>query len=157
MKNFYSKCAHFVDLLLQSPILLMIRLIWGWQFLQGGIGKFENIDKIVESFNSIGIVLPTFSAYLVASIETIGGALLILGFLTRLTSIFLAVIMVVALSTVHHNSVMVFLENQAPLFAETAFIFLIIMLIILAFGPGFYSLDRIFGIEKRQSQPRPKL
>jgi hypothetical protein len=37
---------------LQSPFLLLIRVYWGWLFLQSGIGKFGHIDKVVLLYRS---------------------------------------------------------------------------------------------------------
>ena len=31
--------------LLQSPLLLVIRLYWGWQFVQTGYGKLTNLGR----------------------------------------------------------------------------------------------------------------
>ena len=31
---------------LQSPLLLAIRLYWGWQFVQDGWGKLTHLDKV---------------------------------------------------------------------------------------------------------------
>src|ERR1043165_9343665 len=64
---------------LQSPFLLLIRVYWGWLFLQSGIGKFGHIDKVVSFFTDLGIPAPALNAYFNASLETIGGILLILG------------------------------------------------------------------------------
>jgi putative oxidoreductase len=38
---------------LQSPFLLLIRVYWGWLFLQSGIGKFGHIDKVVAFFTTL--------------------------------------------------------------------------------------------------------
>ena len=61
---------------LQSPFLLLIRVYWGWLFLQSGIGKFGHIDKVVSFFTDLGIPAPTLNAYFNASLETVGGILL---------------------------------------------------------------------------------
>ena len=63
----------------QSPFLLLIRVYWGWLFLQSGIGKFGHIDKVVSFFTDLGIPAPTLNAYFNASLETVGGILLIVG------------------------------------------------------------------------------
>ena len=34
---------------LQSPFLLLVRLYWGWQFIETGWGKVNNIDKVTPS------------------------------------------------------------------------------------------------------------
>ena len=72
---------------LQSPFLLLIRVYWGWLFLQSGIGKFGHIDKVVSFFTDLGIPAPTLNAYFNASLETIGGILLILGLASRLIAV----------------------------------------------------------------------
>ena len=33
---------------LQSPLLLVIRLYWGWQFAQDGWGKLTHLDKVTD-------------------------------------------------------------------------------------------------------------
>jgi putative oxidoreductase len=47
---------------LQSPLLLAIRMYWGWQFYQTGLGKLQNIPKVVDFFTSLGIPFPTLNA-----------------------------------------------------------------------------------------------
>src|SRR3954462_5249978 len=81
---------------LQSPFLLLIRVDWGWLFLQSGIGKFGHIDKVVSFFTDLGIPVPTLRAYFIASLETVGGILLILGLASRLNSVPLLINMIVA-------------------------------------------------------------
>ncbi|GAA2188818.1 DoxX family protein [Leucobacter alluvii] len=83
--------------------LLIIRLALGAVFLMHGAQKlFEfTIPGTVESFGAMGAPLPEITAPLVAVLEFAGGILLILGLLTRLVALLLAVDMVVALVLVH--------------------------------------------------------
>ena len=39
---------------LQSPLLLAVRLYWGWQFFQTGLGKLMHIPKVVGFFTVWG-------------------------------------------------------------------------------------------------------
>src|SRR5262249_31150765 len=64
---------------LQSPLLLLVRLYWGWQFFQTGLGKLRDTDKVVDFFISLNIPHPVFTAHLVGGLECVGGALLFLG------------------------------------------------------------------------------
>jgi putative oxidoreductase len=95
---------------LQSPFLLLIRVYWGWLFLQSGIGKFGHIDKVVSFFTDLGIPAPTLNAYFNASLETIGGILLILGLASRLIAVPLLINMVVAYITADREAFTSFLS-----------------------------------------------
>src|SRR5579864_461620 len=81
---------------LQSPLLLAVRLYWGWQFFQTGYGKLMHISKVVAFFTTLGIPFPTFNAYFVSSLECVGGALLILGLGSRIIALPLTIDMLVA-------------------------------------------------------------
>ena len=73
--------AYFLQLmnLLQSPLLLAVRLYWGWQFFQTGWGKIHDISKPIQFFTSLGIPFPTANAYFVSYLECVGGILLAIG------------------------------------------------------------------------------
>ena len=81
---------------LQSPFLLVVRLYWGWQFMQTGWGKFHNLARVAQFFTSLGIPFPHANAVLVASIEFFGGALLIIGLGSRIVGLVLSFNMLVA-------------------------------------------------------------
>src|SRR5260370_41373629 len=91
----YSSCERTLSYL-QSTLLLVVRLYWGWQFFQTGLGKLMHIPKIVDFFTSLGIPFPTFNAYLVGSLECVGGALLFLGLGTRIIALPLTFNMMIA-------------------------------------------------------------
>src|ERR1700757_5119248 len=81
---------------LQSPLLLLVRLYWGWQFMQTGWGKLHNLGHVTEFFTSLGIPAPGPTALFVACVEFFGGLLLIVGLASRLTGLVLTVDMLVA-------------------------------------------------------------
>ncbi len=97
----------FVSLLnrLRSPLLLAIRLYWGWQFAQDGWGKLTHIDKVTQFFASLNLPAPGATATLVALVEFVGGILLVLGIASRLTSLVLFVNMTMAYLSVPDDRV----------------------------------------------------
>jgi putative oxidoreductase len=91
----YSGCVRALNLL-ESPLLLAIRLYWGWQFAQDGWGKLTHLDKVTQFFASLNLPAPALAALMVALIELVGGPLFALGFASRLTSLVLFVNMTMA-------------------------------------------------------------
>ena len=139
---------------LQSPFLLLIRVYWGWLFLQSGIGKFGHIDKVVSFFTDLGIPAPTLNAYFNASLETVGGILLILGLASRLISVPLLINMIVAYITADREAFTSFFSESGKFFAADPFPFLLVSLLILIFGPGKFSVDTlILAYRKKHASP----
>ncbi len=141
--KFYTsiiKCCNF----LQNPFLLLLRLYWGYSFAIAGWGKLNNIDTTAEFCSSISMPFPYLNVFLAAGTEFIGGICLLLGLFARLVSIPLAFTMIVALVTAHASD----LTDFSLLLKSSPFSYLLVSLIICAFGPGKYSLDYLFGIEK---------
>lgn len=136
---------------LQSPFLLVIRVYWGWLFLQSGIGKFSHIDKVVGFFTDLGIPAPTMNAYFNASLETIGGILLILGLASRLIAVPLTVNMIVAYITADREALTSFFSESGKFFGADPFPFLMVSLLILIFGPGKLSLDYLIAFRRKKT------
>ncbi len=141
LKKNYNSLIHF-STSLQDFLLLAIRLFWGFLFFQTGFGKLQNINSVGDFFYSLGIPFPEVSAHLVAWVETIGGACLILGFASRLISIPLILTMLVALLVAHYDSTI--FKDPSILLKQSPFTFLLASLIIFVFGPGKISLDYFF-------------
>lgn len=75
--------------------LALLRVILGITFLIHGFSKFQGgIANTVGFFESLGI--PGFIAYIVASIELLGGIAMVLGLGTRVVAGLFALILVVA-------------------------------------------------------------
>src|ERR1700751_6324031 len=72
---------------LASPLLLAVRLYWGWQFMQTGWGKLTDIGKVIHFFTDLGIPAPVLNAYFVSALEFGGGLLLLLGLGSPLISL----------------------------------------------------------------------
>ena len=122
---------------LQSILLLAIRLIWGIQFIFAGWPKLNDLSGTATSFASIGIPEPTAAALAVALIETIGGAFLVLGLLSRLSALLTTCVMLGAYFFAYPDS----LKSWSLFITQSPFLFLYGSLIILAFGAGVFSLD----------------
>jgi putative oxidoreductase len=138
---------------LQSPLLLAVRLYWGWQFFQTGLGKLMNIDKVVGFFTTLGIPFPAFNAYLVGSLECVGGALLFLGLGSRIIALPLTLNMVVAYLTADREALFSIFSEPGKFYAADPFTFFFASLLILVFGPGKISLDAaISHLRKRGVQ-----
>jgi putative oxidoreductase len=138
---------------LQSPLLLVVRLYWGWQFFQTGLGKLTNISKVVDFFASLGIPLPTLNAYFVGCLECIGGALLFLGLGSRIIALPLTFNMLVAYTTADREAFFSIFSDPSKFYAADPFTFLFASVLILVFGPGTFSLDTVIGyLGKRKAE-----
>ncbi len=145
----YSSCERTLSYL-QSPLLLVVRLYWGWQFFQTGLGKLMHIPKIVDFFTSLGIPFPTFNAYLVGSLECVGGALLFLGLGSRIIALPLTFNMLVAYITADREALFSIFSDPGKFYAADPYTFLFAALLVLIFGPGKISVDSAIGHLRRR-------
>ena len=129
---------------LQSVSLLFLRLILAYGFYEPAKMKWNDIDSIAEWFGSMGIPLPTLNAYMAASTEALGVLLLTIGFATRLISIPLIVVMIVAIVTVHLNKGFSGGDNGF----EIPFYYMLMLLVLVAHGAGKFSVDHFLYKDK---------
>jgi len=143
----YAVFFRYVDLVLPSLVLLAFRFHWGLAFFYDGKGKLENHDHVVEFFTSLGIPAPDMQAWFVSGLEYVGGILLLIGLFSRPISLVLAVNMLVAyLSVPDDRATLLNVWNEAdPFLQATPFFYLLTSVLILAFGPGVISLDRLIS------------
>ena len=126
---------------LQSPLLLILRVWWGWSFAQTGWGKLMNLDRTAGYFASLNLPAPKLNAIAAGSTECLGGVLLLLGLFTRFASPALIVVMFVAYYTAEHEALVGVLHDPDKFTGAAPFLFLLVALIVFAFGPGRLSLD----------------
>lgn len=149
--------------LLQTLLLLVIRLTWGWQFFVTGKGKLLNHGDIAEFFSSLSIPFPDFSAWLVGGLECFGGLLLLIGLFSRPISLLLSVTMTVAYMAVADDraKVLNMFHDPDPFFQADPFLFLLASVLVLAFGPGPLSADgllaKLFFKKARTTQEKPEM
>ena len=114
--------------------LLLLRLAIGGLFLWHGITKFQNMDGTIAFFGSIG--LAPFWAWVTATVETVGGALMVLGLWPTIVGLLFTVIMVVAIIKTKIGG-----EFGA---AEKDILFLLSSLALVFGGAGSCSLVKCF-------------
>lgn len=122
----------------QAVMLLALRLLYGWFFVQTGWGKLMHFENTTGFFSSLGLPIPALMAAMVACTELVGGIMLISGVAARFSATALSVVMLTAFATAHaaegFKSLTAF-TKQAP------YPFLLATLIILVFGAGLFSVD----------------
>ncbi len=121
-------------------IVGIIMALHGWQKLQGDLAGFG------QRLGELGVPLPVFMAYVVMLAELIGGILLIVGLLSRLAALVLAIELVVAILLVKVNVGLISPPGGPP-GAELDLALIAGFLVILLAGPGRLSLDHVLGIE----------
>jgi putative oxidoreductase len=126
---------------LQSLLLLVLRLYWGWQLVLTGRGKLAHLDGVTQYFASLQVPAPHLNAALAGGTELAGGVLLILGLATRLITVPLTVLLLLAYVTADHAALLAFFSDPDKFIAATPFSFLLVVLILFSFGPGRLSLD----------------
>lgn len=131
--------------LLQSPLLLAMRVWWGWSFFQAGLGKLRNHADTADFFQTLGIPMPGLNAWVAAGVECLGGLFLLAGFASRLTAIPLSITMIVAYLTADHEALKSLFSDPDKFTSATPFLFLLTAVLVLAFGPGAFSVDRILA------------
>lgn len=144
MKKWYGGFERAASSL-QSVLLLVIRLYWGWQLFESGVGKVQHIDKVVEFFGSLNLPAPEVTARLISGLELVGGALLFLGLFARPISLILTGNMIAAYLTSDREAFFSFLSDPDKFQGAAPFIFLLVSLIVLIFGPGSLSLDGVIS------------
>jgi uncharacterized membrane protein YphA (DoxX/SURF4 family) len=122
--------------------VVLIRLVVGAVFLSEGIQKFLfPADLGVGRFAKIGIPSPAFTASFVGGCEIVCGALILVGFLTRLAVIPLIIDMLVAIST---TKIPILLKGGFWAMAHEArvdYAMLLGSLFLLIVGGGAWSID----------------
>ena len=136
----------------KSPLLLAVRLYWGWQFCRTGWGKLHKLPEVADYFKDLGIPLPHANALAAASTECFGGLLLLLGLASRLTAIPLIITMIVAYVTADLDAVKGIFGDSDAFVSAAPFQFLFASLLVLVFGPGAFSLDH-FLARKFRAEP----
>jgi putative oxidoreductase len=144
LKSIYSTSKNILSNG-QSVSLLFARLAVAYGFYEPAMMKWADIGAIAEWFGSMGMPFPTLNAYMAATTEIVGVVLLTLGLFTRLISIPLMVVMVVAIVTVHLPHGFSAGDNgfEIPLY------YMLFLALFASLGAGKLSLDYLlFGEEQ---------
>lgn len=124
------------------PAVILVRVVVGAVFLSEGIQKFLFPDALgVGRFIKIGIPAPEVMAPFVGVVEIVGGLLLILGLLTRLGAIALAIDMCVAIASTKIPMLTKSGFWAAAHEARVDFAMLFGCVFLLVVGAGRWSID----------------
>lgn len=123
----------------------VIFIAHGWQKVFG-----FGIAGVTQGFTQMGIPLPAIAAPLVAYLELVGGALLLVGLLTRPIALLLAFDMLGAMFLAHWKNGF-FLPNGY----EFTFILLATSLALVVAGAGAYSLDAVIANRRKPTVGEP--
>jgi putative oxidoreductase len=140
LKKFHGAVLDIAEKMNWLPGLLT-RLGLGVMFAQAGWGKLGHIPKVTQFFVELGIPMPEFQAWLVGSVEFVGGLLLIAGILVRYASVPLAITMVVALMTAKREDI----NSPLDLVGLPEFLYILLLSWLAVFGAGSVSLYRALG------------
>ena len=124
---------------------LLLRLVFGYFWLETGWAKLNNLAFFTERFVEWGIPWPALSAAVCAGTEFVGGALIMLGLATRLTMLPMIFNMLVALAVVVLPGISTldeFVELDEVLYVAVLFW-------LLMAGPGKASLDQLIAARLR--------
>jgi putative oxidoreductase len=119
---------------------MILRVVLGIAFAIHGWNKWQNIGAVGQFFGSLGIPAPEFMAYVVATVELVGGLLLIVGFLTQLASILIFIDMIGAI--VYAGLPRPFIDGGGISWEKEA-VFAAAALCLALAGPGIWSVDDI--------------
>lgn len=151
MKSLYSHVTRAYEMFralasrAQSPFLLLVRLYWGWQFMQTGWGKLHSLAQVTQFFASLGIPAPGPTALFVGCVELAGGLLLLLGLGSRLTGLVLTGNMLVAYWTADREALLAVFSSPGKFYGADPYTFLFAAALVLVFGPGWFALDTLLA------------
>src|ERR687890_2835488 len=125
-------------------VLGIAMLVHGWSKLSGGV------DNVAGFFGGqLGIPAPGLMAWVVTIVELVGGILLIVGFLTQIAGILIALDMLGAILFAYLLRGSPFIENGAITWEKEAVFGAAALCISLA-GPGAWSVDDVVAENRRR-------
>lgn len=130
--------------------ITILRVIVGFTFFMHGWQKLFQfgLPGVTSAFTQMGVPLPGVTGPLVSVLELIGGALLLVGLLTRPAAVLLAIDMLMAALLVHLPAGF-FLPDGV----ELVLLLLAGAVAIVLTGPGAFALDRLIAGSAHHAQP----
>ena len=122
---------------------LAIRLYVGWQFLKAGMAKLNDWSSTLALFRDeykVPLLPPDLAAYLGTGGELVLPLLLFVGLFSRPAA--LALFCVNAMAVVSYPQLFSF---ECPAAINDHFYWGAMLLVVVAFGPGRFSLDALIG------------
>jgi putative oxidoreductase len=120
----------------------------GWsKYQQGSEGWLSGNalgDMLGTTLAKVGLISEPWLAWLVLLTELIGGVLLVLGLLTRISATAIAIVLIIALTFVKGYA---FLTPGGVWNGEIDWVLFFGALALMFVGPGAISIDKLLGID----------
>jgi putative oxidoreductase len=156
-----------IDLISRSPIAhwapVPLRLIVGYGFMEHGFAKLaRGLDAFPTILQALGVPLPHLMGWLTIVVEIFGGLAVLLGALVPLASIPMAVVLLVAMITVHLPYGFSSIKLQAVTAAgaqfgppgfETDLLYLACLAALVLGGSGPLAIEGLLAKRKENSRP----
>ncbi|WP_413990013.1 DoxX family protein [Labrys okinawensis] len=160
MKTLLDFYHRFVFPRFQSWYALPLRLIVGCGFMEHGYAKLaRGPDSFVAILHALGMPFPALLAWATILIELLGGLAVLIGLLVPLASLPMAVVLLVAIVTVHlpngFSSIKLLSVDTGgahfgPPGYETDLLYLAGLMALVLGGAGPLAVDRlVFGTRSR--------
>jgi putative oxidoreductase len=132
---------------LQDAALLIARVAIGVILLAHGLQKFLDytLDGTAASFSGMGIPAPAAAAVFAATVETVGGAALIIGLVTPVVAALNVLNLLGALVIVHAGKG-IFVDGGGY---ELVLALIAGLLVVALLGAGRFSVDHLIGRRQR--------
>lgn len=118
---------------------IISRIVIGLVFIESGWGKFLHLEKVTSYFESLNIPYANIQAPFVSGVELIGGLFVLLGLFTRLSSLPLIGILIVAIRTAKWEDV----TDFSSLLGLSEFLYIVILVWLVSTGAKHLSLDAL--------------
>lgn len=130
-----------------------LRLIVGYGFMEHGYAKLAHgPESFANILHALGVPFPSLMAWATIAVELLGGLLILLGAFVTLASIPMAIVLLVAIFTVHlpngFSSIkLLSVDGAGAHFGqpgyETDLLYLAALMALVLGGPGPLSVDRL--------------
>jgi putative oxidoreductase len=130
-----------------------LRLIVGYGFMEHGYAKLaRGPESFANILHALGVPFPSFMAWATIAVELLGGLLILLGAFVTLASIPMAIVLLVAIFSVHlangFSSIkLLSVDGAGAHFGqpgyETDLLYLAGLMALVLGGPGPLSVDRL--------------
>ena len=128
---------------------LAVRIVVSWVFLWSGWEKLHALPRMIQNFREWGIPAPELLTPLASGIEFAGGLLLLVGLFTRLASIPMMIVMLVAIASAKWGDV----DSLETLLGFEEVSYFVMFGYLAVAGPGPLSLDHLVLKATRRDRP----
>ncbi|MDR6175796.1 putative oxidoreductase [Nocardioides zeae] len=131
----------------QDVVLLLVRLVTGVVLIAHGWQKVSTngLDATGQGFDALGVPVPDAAATFTAGVELVGGALLLVGLLTPVAGVLVALVLAGAFWFAHRGTTVFVGEGGWELVAALG----ALGLVLAAVGPGRLSVDAALAGARR--------